>query len=332
MSRRLAFVRRGLGALLGGLALSLAGTGFAVAAYPDKPIHMVIGWSAGGGTDVAARVVAKHLGQQLGVSVVVENRDGASGMIGTEYVARANPDGYVIQYTVADTHSVNPHLFSKMRYDAIRDFVPVAVLGYNPNVLLVGAQTGINNYADLIARAKANPGRVSFGTWGIGSGGHVRMAALGQAAGVEFLHVPFKGSGPALQAVVAGQVDAMIVPAALAKAQADAGKVRILAVDTPERFELVPDVPTYREQGLDLRLDFWQGILVPKGTPSEIVDKLNKAFNAAMSTPEAKTDLARIGMVRVGVGDGGPAAAKAYMESENLRWGNVIRTAKIVVD
>lgn len=326
----LSALRRSLGALV--CAGALLAAGIAAAAYPDKPIHMVIGWSAGGGTDVVARVVAKHLGQQLGVPVVVENRDGASGMIGTEYVARSAPDGYTIQYTVADTHSVNPHLFAKVRYDAVKDFVPIALLGYNPNVLLVGAQTGINTYPELIAKAKAKPGSVTFGTWGIGSGGHVRMAALGQAAGVEFLHVPFKGSGPALQAVVAGQVDAMIVPAALAKAQATAGKVRILAVDTPERFELVPDVPTYREQGLDLRLDFWQGVLAPKGTPPEIVEKLNKAFNAAMATPEAKADLARIGIVRVIPGDGGAAAAKAYMDSENVRWGGVIRTAKITVE
>lgn len=307
------------------------GGGTAMAAYPDKPIRMMVGWSAGGGTDNVARVVAKHLSRQLKVPVVVENRDGASGMIATEMVANAAPDGYLIQYTVADTHSVNPHLFPAIRYDPIKDFVPIAVLGYNPNTLLVNAQLGINSLADLLAKARSNPGKVSFGTWGVGSGGHVRMAALSKAAGVEFLHVPFKGSGPALQAVVAGQVDAMIIPAVLAKAQADAGKVRILAVDTQERYHLVPDVKTYAEQGLQLKLDFWQGLFAPKGTPKAIVDQLNAAFSAAMSDPDAQADLARIGIVRTQAGDGGAAAAKAYYDAEYVRWGEVIRSAHITM-
>ncbi len=327
--RRLQMIR----AFALGLAATAAlGLGMAAhAAYPEKPIRMMIGWSAGGGTDNVARVVAKHLSKQLKVPVVVENRDGASGMIATEMVANAQPDGYLIQFTVADTHSVNPHLFSNMRYDPIKDFVPIAVLGYNPNVLIVNAQLGVNSLPELIARAQASPGKVSFGTWGVGSGGHVRMAALGSATGVEFLHVPFKGSGPALQAVVAGQVESMILPAVLAKAQADAGKVRILAVDTPERYELVPEVKTYREQGVAIKLDFWQGLFAPKGTPKAIVDQLNAAFTAAMADPETQADLARIGIVRTRAGDGSPAAAKTYYDAEYLRWGEVIRGAKISV-
>ena len=252
-------------------------------------------------------------------------------MIATEVVANAPPDGYTIQYTVADTHSTNPHLFASIRYDPIRDFVPIAVLGYNPNVLIVNAQLGITTLPELIARARAQPGKVTFGTWGVGSGGHIRMAALASAAGVEFLHVPFKGSGPALQAVVAGQVETMILPAALAKAQAEAGKVRILAVDTPERYELVPDVKTYREQGLSIKLDFWQGLFAPRGTPRAIVDQLNAAFQAAMADPEAQADLARIGIVRTRAGDGGAAAAKAYFDAEYQRWGEVIKGARISV-
>lgn len=318
-------------ALLLTIAASLF-AGNAIAVYPDRPIKMIVGWSAGGGTDVVARTVAKHLSSKLDVAVVVENRDGASGMIGTEFVAKAPPDGYTIQYTVADTHSVNPHLFQKIRYDANKDFVPIALLGYNPNVLIVNADTGIKSLPDLIDRAKANPGRVSFGTWGIGSGGHVRMAALGAATKVEFLHVPFKGSGPALQAVMGGQVEAMILPAALAKPQAASGKIRILAVDTPERYELVPDVMTYREQGVPIKLDFWQGLFAPKDTPPAVVETLNKAFNESLNTPEAKADLARLGIVRIVPGDGSPAATRAYLEGEFTRWGEVIRSARISVE
>jgi len=320
-------------ALLGTLlvALALAAASAVHAAYPDRPIRMVIGWSAGGGTDVVARVVAKHLSKQLGVPVVVENRDGASGMIATEMVANATPDGYLIQYTVADTHSVNPHLIPNVRYDAIKDFVPIAVLGYNPNVLIVNANVGVATFEEFVAKARANPGKVTFGTWGVGSGGHVRMAALAAGTNTEFLHVPFKGSGPAFQAVVAGQVDAMILPAALAKPQAVAGKVRMLAVDTPERYEMVPEVKTYKEQGLDIKLDFWQALFAPKGTPKPIVDHLNRAFQAAMKDPEAQADLARIGINRIVAGDGSAEAAKVYLDAEYARWGTVIRNARITL-
>ncbi|MEI6383670.1 MAG: tripartite tricarboxylate transporter substrate binding protein [Betaproteobacteria bacterium] len=307
-------------------------TGFifsAVAAYPDKPIRMIVGWSAGGGTDMVARVVAKHLSKQLNVAVVIENRDGASGMIATEMVANSPPDGYLIQYTVADTHSVNPHLFSNMRYDPINDFVPIAVLGYNPNVLIVRSDLGVSTLDELIVKARANPEKVTFGTWGIGSGGHVRMAALSAVAKINFLHVPFKGSGPAFQAVVAGQIDAMILPAALAKPQVATGKVKILSIDTQERYFIVPEVKTYKEQGLAIKMDFWHGLFAPKGTPKAIVDKVNAAFNAMFLDPEAAADISKLGIVRTIAGDGGTAAAKVYFDSEFVRWGEVIRNAKI---
>jgi tripartite-type tricarboxylate transporter receptor subunit TctC len=309
--------------------------GFALpstAAYPDHAIRIIIGWSAGGATDNAARTLAKHLGKELGVSVIVENRDGASGMIGTEVVANSPPDGYTIQYTVADTHSINPHLFKGIRYDARNDFIPVALVGYNPTVLVVNSALGITSLKQYIERAKANPGKITFATWGIGSGGHLRLAALSNAAKIDLLHVPYKGSGPALTAVVGGQVDSMIVPVALAKAQVASGKLNVLAVDTETRYEEVPEVPTYKEQGYIVTMNTWQGVLVPKGTPQPIVDRLNKAVNAALSTPEAQADFARLGIVRIVAGDGSPAAARVYMNAEYDRWGEVIRAANITVE
>ena len=258
--------------------LALGAGGAAQAApYPERPIRMIVAWAAGGGTDIAARMVAKHMSQHLGVPIVVENRSGASGMIGTEYVANAPADGYVIQYTVADSHSVNPHLFPKIKYDAVKDFVPVGVVGYNPCTLVVNSQKKIATLDELLELTKSKPGQVTFATWGIGSGGHVRMAALMNAAGIEFLHVPFQGSGPALTAVAGGQIDAMIVPAGMAKQQAEAGRVTMLAIDTTERYRVVPDVKTYDEQGFDLNQRFWNAIFAPKGTPPEIVARLNKA-------------------------------------------------------
>jgi tripartite-type tricarboxylate transporter receptor subunit TctC len=300
--------------------------------YPDRPIRMIVAWAAGGGTDIAARTVAKHMSQKLNVPIIVDNRAGASGMIGTEYVANAPADGYVIQYTVADSHSVNPHLFPKIRYDAVNDFVPVGVVGYNPCALVVNSQKSIDTLDQLIAAAKSRPGEITFATWGIGSGGHVRMAALMDAAGIKFLHVPYKGSGPALTAVAGGEVDAMIVPSGMAKQQADAGRVRLLAIDTVDRYQTVPEVKTYKEQGFDLNLRFWNAIFAPKGTPKAIVDKLNKALNAALDEPEAKADLARMGLVRLEIGDGSPSAAREYLDSEYKRWGGVISNANIQME
>lgn len=314
------------------LAVSLALPLAALAGpYPERPIKVVVAWSAGGGTDLPARVVAKHLSRQLNVPVHVENRDGASGMIGTEFVANAPPDGYTIQYTVADSHSINPHLFTNIRYDAMRDFVPVAVVGFSPCTLVVNPKLGIDSFEQFVQTAKAKPGAITFATWGVGSGGHVRMAALGNATGTQFTHVPFKGSAPALQAVVAGQVDAMIVPAGMARPQAETGKLNMLAVDTGERYPLVPAVRTYREQGLSIDLKFWQGVLAPKGTPPEIVETLNKALTAALADPEALAELGKLGVVRATIGDNSVRATADYMASEYDRWGKVIKTANISV-
>jgi tripartite-type tricarboxylate transporter receptor subunit TctC len=300
--------------------------------YPERPIRMIVAWAAGGGTDTPARIVAKAMSQQLSVPIAVENRDGASGMIGTEYVANAPGDGYVIQYTVADSHSVNPHLFSNIRYDPLKDFVPVGVVGYGPCVLVVNANLPIRSLDDLISVAKQKPEGISFATWGVGSGGHVRMAALMDAAGIRFLHVPYKGSAPALMAVAGGEVQSMIVPASMAKAQAQAGRVRMLAIDTTERYGLTPDVPTYSEQGFDLNLRFWHAVYAPKGTPPAIVARLNRALNAALDDPGTAAELERKGIVRLRVGDGSASAAKDYLDSEYLRWGKVIKGANIRLD
>jgi len=253
-------------------------------------------------------------------------------MIGTEYVSAAAPDGYTIQYTVADSHSVNPHLFPAIRYDAVNGFVPVAVVGYNPCALIVNSKKGINSLDELIKAAKAVPGQLTFATWGIGSGGHVRMAGLMDAAGISFLHVPFQGSGPALAAVASGQIDAMIVPAGMAKVQAEAGRVRMLAIDTTKRVDIVPDVKTYDEQGFAINLRFWNAIFAPKGTPAAIVERLNSALNTALSKPEARADLARIGMERLLIGDSGTVDARNYLDAEFTRWGKVIRSANIKMD
>ncbi len=297
--------------------------------YPDRPIRMVVAWPAGGGTDSVARIVARYLGDRLGQSVVVENRSGASGMIGTEYVARAEPDGYTIQYTVADSHSINPHVFSNVRYDALSDFTPVAMVGSMPNALIVNPKVPTNTLSEFIQAAKEKPERFTYGSWGVGSGGHIRMESFNSFAGIKTLHVPYQGSAQALQAVMSGQVDAMMAPYGLAEANWKAGKVRMLAVDTATRMEGAPSLPTFQEQGVPLSFSFWQGILVPARTPPHVINRLNQDMTAILASPQARADLAKVGVT---VGTMGVTAIKdtrVYFESEYARWGKVIKDAKI---
>jgi tripartite-type tricarboxylate transporter receptor subunit TctC len=325
------------------LVCSLAGAGLPLAAlaaagnlqapasgsYPDRPIRMEVAWPAGGGTDSVARIVARYLGERLGQSVVVENRGGASGIVGTEFVARAKPDGYTIQYTVADSHSINPHVFPHVPYDALKDFKPVVMIGSMPNALVINPNVPAKNLVEFVALAKKSPGKLTYSSWGIGSGGHIRMEAFDSYTHIKMLHVPYQGSGPALAAVVAGHVNAMMVPLGLADGMARAGQLRVLAVDTRLRFEGSLDIPTFTEQGIPLVLTFWQGILVPAGTPDAIVEKLNHETNAVLQDPKARADLLRVG---VGVGVAGVTTVpetQAYFNSEYVRWGKVIKAANI---
>jgi tripartite-type tricarboxylate transporter receptor subunit TctC len=301
----------------------------ALAEYPDRPIKMVVAWPAGGGTDNVARIVAKHLSDRLGQQVVVDNRSGASGQVGTEYVARAVPDGYTIQYTVADSHSINPHVFPKVRYDALKDFRAVALVGSMPNALVVSNKVAANNVQEFVKYASENPGKMTYSSWGIGSGGHIRTEAFADMTKIKMLHVPYQGSGPAFQAVVAGQIDVAMVPLGLAAANAKAGKVKILGVDTPQRVPDSPDIPTFTEQGVPLTLAFWQGILVPAKTSDTVVERLNKEMNAVLADPQARAELAKVGVTIGGAGISSIKDLDVYMQNEYDRWGRVIRTARI---
>ena len=184
----------------------------ALADYPDRPIKLVVAYPAGGATDVTARAVAQRLSERLKQAVVVENRAGAAGMIGTDYVAKAAPDGYTLMFTAADTHSINPHVYPKITYDARKDFTPIAQVGYLPIALIVSPQLQAKNVAEFIALARKSPGKMSYASFGVGSSGHVAMEMLNIQSKIELLHVPYQGAAPAIAAVMAGQVDAMMVP------------------------------------------------------------------------------------------------------------------------
>ena len=329
-----ASIRKVGAALAAGLALVASFP--AAAQYPDKPIKMIVAWPPGGGTDSVARIVARHLSEHLKQPVVIENRSGASGQVGTDYVAKSAPDGYTLQYTVADSHSINPHVFPKIRYDAQKDFTPIAVVGGMPNALMVSTKVPANTLAEFVKVAKENPGKFTYSSWGMGSGGHIRMESFRSYMGIDLLHVPFQGSGPGFAAVLGGQVDAMMVPVGLAESNYKAGKVELLAVDTAQRMPGLPEVPTLAELGIPLTFAFWQGVLAPARTPDAIVNYLNREMNAALMEPQVRQELLKVGLVPGNPGVNGFGGTledvRKFLDSEYSRWGKTIQDAKIKVE
>jgi len=307
------------------LALALA-PAVAAADYPDHPVKMVVAYPPGGATDVMARAVAQRLGDRMKQSVVVENKPGASGQIGADFVAKSAPDGYTLIFTAADTHSINPHVYPKIAYDARRDFVPVAQVGYLPLALIVNPSVKANSVKEFVALAKAQPGKLTYASFGVGSSSQVAMEMLKGEAKIDLLHVPFQGAAPAVAAIMGGQVDAMMVPLTLAWPNHQAGKVRILGVAAPARFSGAPDMPTFAEQGIPLNSAPWVGILAPAKTPADIVDKLNRDVNAALDDASVQETLVKNGL--------SPQTRKqpefkAFLDTEYDRWGATIKNANI---
>ena len=322
MNRFPAFTRRAAIVLMAGAAFA------AHAAYPDKPIRMIVPYPAGGSTDVIARALAAGLGEQLKQAVVVENRGGASGMIGSEYVAAQPADGYTLVFTAADTHSINPHVYAKMRYDAKRDFTPVGVAGFLTMAMIVnpGKPATLQQY---IQAAKAKPASMTYASWGTGSSAHVAMEMFNNTAGIQQVHVPYQGAAPAITALIGGQVDAMMVPLTLAEPNHRAGKVRLLGVASPKRVPWATDLPTLAEQGAPLDARLWLGVLGPAKMPADVVEKLNQGINAALSTPALQETMVKNGLI---VGSGSAADFTRLLDAEYDRWGKTIRDAKIRVD
>jgi len=310
---------------LASLALAIALPAGA-ADYPEHPIKMVVAYPPGGATDVMARAVAQRLGDRLKQSVVVDNRPGASGQIGSDVVAKAPADGYTILFTAADTHSINPHVYPKIAYDAKRDFAPVAMVGYLPLALMVNPGVKANDLKEFIALAKANPGKLTYASYGLGSSSQVAMEMLAQHEKINLLHVPFQGAAPALTAVMGGQVDAMMVPLTVAWPNHQAGKVRVLAVAAPKRFVAVPDVPTFTEQGVALVSAPWIGVLAPAKTPADVLDKLSREVAAVGDDPQVQETLVKNGLQP----DVKKAPEfKAFLDAEYDRWGSTIKAANI---
>ncbi len=312
-------------------AMALMGLGFAHAQYPDKPIKVVVAWPPGSPTDSVARLVSDRLSQRLGQPIAVENRPGANGTIGTTYVARSAPDGYTLLFATADTHSINPHVYKSLQYDAVKGFEPISLVGTVNFVLISRPNFEYPDLASLVAAAKQQPGKISFATWGTGSTAHVALALLEQAAGIQLLHVPFQGSAPALNALLGSQVDVMVTGGPqTADTNRKAGKIRILGVSGTQRLAALPDVRTFAEQGLpDAQAGSWYGFLAPAGIPTAIRDRLANEIIAILRVPEVAQRIAGFGWTVVG---NTPAEYSAFMRAELDRYGKVIKSRGIQLD
>ena len=287
--------RQAIAAALSAVVLAVSMPTPTQAAYPERPIVLIVPFAAGGPTDIIARILAATMSKSLGANVVVDNRVGAGGNIGMQLVARANPDGYTLMVT-STAIAVNPGLFATLPYDPIKDFAPISELVNAPNVVFVRPESGITSLADLIAKAKAEPDKFNYASPGVGTKSHLTGEELKLRAGINMVHVPYRGGGPATQAVVAGTTQVGSVALAPVEPLIKAGTLRALAITGAKRWFSLPDVPTMIESGFDgFVSDTFNALFAPAGTPPEIVALLVKQAQAAMATPEAQQAALRAG-------------------------------------
>ncbi len=265
-------------------------------AYPTRPVRLIVGFAPGGASDIAARLIGQWLSERLGQQFVVENRPGASSNIATEAVVNAPPDGYTL-LTATSVNAANATLFDKLNFDFIRDIAPVAGIHREPHVLEVNPSVPVKTVPEFIAHAKANPGRINMASAGIGSGNHMAGELFKMMTGINLVHVPYRGGGPAIADLIGGQVEVLFATMSSSVEYVRAGQLRALAVTSTTRSEVLPHIPTVSDFVPGYEASFWTGIGAPKATPAEIVDKLNKEINAALADPKMKARLADLGGV-----------------------------------
>ena len=291
--------------------------------YPSKPLRLIVPFSAGGSSDVLARGVAKQLGEQMGEPVVVENRAGAGGMIALEFVAKSPADGYTLLFGTIGTNGIGPALYKNLSFDPVKDLAPVSSLHTLPNVLLVNAGVPAKTVAELIALAKAQPGKLTFASAGSGSASHLSGVLLKSATGIDILHVPYKGGGTAMPDVLSGQVSMMIETATGALSAIRSGKVRALAVTTAQRWSQLADVPTMIEAGVPgFEITSWTGLFVPAATPAPIAGRLNGELVKAARDPGYVKTMTALGVEAI---SSTPQEFAAFIESEVAKWGRAIK-------
>ncbi|MFN3891778.1 MAG: Bug family tripartite tricarboxylate transporter substrate binding protein [Beijerinckiaceae bacterium] len=322
--------RRGVAALAAVLGLASAPVGaLAQADFPTRPLKLLVPYAAGGGTDAIARLVAQAVSEKLGQTMVVENNGTAGGNIASQQAATAAPDGYTVLMANQGPMVVNPHLFKNLKLDPLSAFEPVTLITSAPLALVVPAKSNIKTVAEFMEFAKKNPGKLSYGSAGNGSASHLATVLLAQIAGLDFVHVPYRGAGPALNDLVSGQTDFMITTMPSVAGLVEAGTVRALAVTTNTRAPTLPDVPTLEEAGAKgYDSGAWYGFVVPKGTPPDVVAKLRKATVEAINSDLVKARFRNEGAVPIG---SSPEDFATMMRAESKRWSDVVKNAKISI-
>jgi tripartite-type tricarboxylate transporter receptor subunit TctC len=296
--------------------------------YPTRPVRIIVGFAAGGAYDIMARLIGQSLSERLGQPVLIENRTGGSGNVGTETVVHAPADGYTLLLS-GSNDAINATLYEKLNFNFIRDIAPVASIASLPNVMVVALSVRAKTLGDFIADAKANPGKINMASAGTGTPNHMSGELFKAMSGVDMIHVPYRGGAPALTDLLGGQVQVMfgVIPSSIEYIRA--GKLRALAVTTGTRLDVLPDVPTVAELVPGYEATTWNGIGAPKNTPAEIVDKLNKEINAALADPKMKAQLADLGATAL---VGSPADFGKLIAEETEKWAKVVKIAGIKVE
>jgi tripartite-type tricarboxylate transporter receptor subunit TctC len=315
------FAAIGLSALL----LGAAGAAFAQA-FPNKAVHAIISFPPGSSTDIVGRIIAQKLSEYWGQPVVAENRGGAGGSIGTAAVAKSAPDGYTLLID-SSAHAVTPAIYAKLPYDTLKDFVNIAAIAGQPNVLVVLPGSGTKSVADLIAAAKAKPGQINFASAGIGSGTHLNLEKFKLVTGVDVTHIPYKGTQEVITDLLGGRVDYYFAPISAALSNIRDGKLRAVAVSSAKRSSSLPDVPTVAESGVPgFEFTLWFGIWGPAGMPAEVVDKISKDVNRALASPDVRERLAKLGNDTMSMS---PAEFSQFVRREVDDYARIIKAAGI---
>jgi len=319
-------ISRRVGWLVLAVAAWLAPWQVQAQAYPEHPVRFVVPYPPGGGTDVIARIVQGKLQAALGQNIVIDNKGGAGGSVGTDVVAKAPADGYTVLFTL-NSHTVNPAIYAKLPFDTLKDFEPVGTVASLPQILVANPAFPANNVAELIALAKAKPGTLAYASVGVGSPGHLAGELFKLRTGTQMTHVPYRGGGPAVTDVMGGQVPLLWVSIPAAAQHVKSGKLKALGVSTLKRSAAFPDVPTLQEAGVaDFEVDSWYAMFVPAKTPKPVIDKLNRALNTTLQDPEVREKLLQQGSEAVG---GTPEALGKTVDVELVKWAKLAKDANI---